>query len=200
MREMRGDLNGQGLCIGIVVSRFNEVVTHQLLKGALGGLADQGVAEEDVVVLWVPGSMELPVTATTLAQLGICQAVICLGAVIRGETSHYELVSGQAAAGIMSASVQTGVPIIFGVLTTEDIDQALNRSGGKMGNKGYDAALAAIEMARLLHDTRDMGSSPTAADLGSLVDAVPVGPQYATEPIVPQRLGQKWRWPFWKKN
>lgn len=200
MREIRGDSNGQGMCIGIVVSRFNEVVTHQLLKGALGGLADLGVKEEDVIVLWVPGSMELPIASKSLAQLGRCQAVICLGSVIRGETSHYDLVSGQSAAGIMSASVQTGIPIIFGVLTTENIDQALNRAGGKMGNKGYDAALVAIEMARLLQDTRDIGPSPTAPDIGSLVDAVPVGPQYSTDPIVPQRPEQRWRWPFGKKN
>ena len=156
MAEVKGDLQGQGLRIGVVVSRFNEFITLQLLEGAMTGLMKHGVAAEDIVVMWVPGSMELPIVSKTLTQSGRYDAVICLGAVIRGETTHYELVAGQAACGIASAAMNTGVPIIFGVLTTENVDQAKDRAGGKMGNKGYDAALAAIEMARLLKEAKGM--------------------------------------------
>ncbi|GAC1669127.1 MAG: 6,7-dimethyl-8-ribityllumazine synthase [Candidatus Dormibacteraceae bacterium] len=141
------DLIGDDLTIAIVVARFNEDVSKRLLRGALAALNEHGVKEPDV--FWVPGSLELPVTALALAEKGGHDAIVCLGCVIRGETYHFELVAGQAAAGLMQVQLDTGVPITFGVLTTEDKDQALARSGLK-NNKGADAAEAAIEMANLL--------------------------------------------------
>ena len=149
-RELSGDLNGAGLRVAIVVARFNEIVTTQLLAGAVGTLTRYGVNDGDISVSWVPGSFELPVTAKALAKTGRYDTVICLGAVIRGETSHYDMVAGQASRGIGQVGVETGVPTIFGVLTTENMDQALNRAGGKSGNMGGNAAVAAIETARLV--------------------------------------------------
>ena len=149
-RELSGDLNGDGLRVAIVVARFNEIVTTQLLAGAVGALTRYGVDDADISVSWVPGSFELPVAAKALAKTGRYDAVICLGAVIRGETSHYDMVAGQASRGIGQVGVETGVPTIFGVLTTENMDQALNRAGGKSGNMGGNAAVAAIETARLV--------------------------------------------------
>jgi len=141
------DLSGSDLRIAVVVSRFNEDVTKRLLRGALGALKEHGVEDPDV--FWVPGSLELPVTALALAERGGHDAIVCLGCVIRGETYHFELVADQAAAGVMQVQLDTGVPVAFGVLTTDDKDQALARSGPK-NNKGVDAAEAAIEMANLL--------------------------------------------------
>jgi 6,7-dimethyl-8-ribityllumazine synthase len=141
------DLSGADLRIAIVVSRFNEDVTRRLLRGALGALEEHGVAEPDV--FWVPGSLELPVTALALAERGGHDAIVCLGCVIRGETYHFEVVANQAAAGVMQVQLDTGVPVAFGVLTTEDKEQALARSGPK-NNRGADAAETAIEMANLL--------------------------------------------------
>ena len=149
-RELSGDLNGDGLRVAIVVARFNEIVTTQLLAGAVGALTRYGVDDADISVSWVPGSFELPVAAKALAKTARYDAVICLGAVIRGETSHYDMVAGQASRGIGQVGAETGVPTIFGVLTTENMDQALNRAGGKSGNMGGNAAVAAIETARLL--------------------------------------------------
>ena len=149
-RELSGDLNGAGLRVAIVVARFNEIVTTQLLAGAVGTLTRYGVNDADISVSWVPGSFELPVAAKALAKTGRYDTVICLGAVIRGETSHYDMVAGQASRGIGQVSVETGVPTIFGVLTTENMDQALNRAGGKSGNMGGNSAVAAIETARLV--------------------------------------------------
>ena len=149
-RELSGDLNGAGLRVAIVVARFNEIVTTQLLAGTVGTLTRYGVNDADISVSWVPGSFELPVAAKALAKTGRYDTVICLGAVIRGETSHYDMVAGQASRGIGQVSVETGVPTIFGVLTTENMDQALNRAGGKSGNMGGNAAVAAIETARLV--------------------------------------------------
>ena len=149
-KEIKGDMNGQGLHVGIVVARFNEIITRQLLDSALETLIRHGVRDEDISVSWVPGSFELPVVAKALAKTGRYQAVICLGAVIRGETSHYDMVAGQAAGGINSAGLETGVPTIFGVLTTENMEQALNRAGGKAGNMGANTAVAAVETARLI--------------------------------------------------
>jgi 6,7-dimethyl-8-ribityllumazine synthase len=143
-------MNGQGLRVAVVVARFNEFITSQLLSGALGTLERYGVRDTDISVAWVPGSFELPVVAKTLGQTGRYDSVICLGAVIRGETGHYDMVANQAASGIAAAGRETGVPTIFGVLTTEDMDQAINRAGGKAGNAGSNAALAAIETARLV--------------------------------------------------
>ena len=149
-QDLKGDMNGQGLRIAVVVARFNEFVTQQLLSGTLGTLERYGVRDSDVTVAWVPGSFELPVVAKTLGQTGRYDSIICLGAVIRGETGHYEMVAGQASSGIGAAGMETGVPIIFGVLTAENMDQAINRAGGKSGNIGSNAAMTAIETARLI--------------------------------------------------
>ena len=149
-KEFNGDMNGQGLRVAVVVARFNEVVTRQLLTGALETLTRHGVRDDDISVAWVPGSFELPVVAKTLAKTGRYDAVVCLGAVIRGETGHYEMVAGQAASGTTAVSLETGVPTIFGVLTTENMDQAINRAGGKSGNVGSTAAATAIETSRLI--------------------------------------------------
>ena len=127
--ELKGDMDGQGLRVAVVVARFNEFVTRQMLNGALETLARNGVRDEDTGVAWVPGSFELPVVAKTLAQTGRYDSVICLGAVIRGETDHYEMVAGQSAGGIASVGLETGVPTIFGVLTADNMDQAINRAG-----------------------------------------------------------------------
>lgn len=145
------DLDGTDLNIAVVVARFNEDVTKRLLRGAQEALQEHGVAEPDV--FWVPGSLELPVTALALAEKGGHDAIVCLGAVIRGETFHFEVVAMQAASGIMQVMLDTGVPIAFGVLTTDDRDQALARSGPK-NNKGAEAAEAAIEMANLLREVQ----------------------------------------------
>ena len=143
-------MDGAGLRIGIVVARFNDFVTRQLLTGALETLDRHGVANSDLSVAWVPGAFELPVVAKAMAETGRYNAVICLGAVIRGETDHYQMVAGQSASGIASVGLATGIPAIFGVLTADNMDQAVNRAGGKSGNIGSNAAAAAIETARLL--------------------------------------------------
>jgi len=145
-----GDLRGDGLRIAIACSRFNGLVTERLLAGARDGLVRHGVDAGSITELWAPGAFELPLVAHRLAASGEFDAVVCLGAVIRGETGHYEFVAGQCAAGIQRAQLDTGVPVLFGVLTTDTVDQALARAGGKAGNKGFDVALAAIEMADLL--------------------------------------------------
>ncbi len=149
-KEFKVELDGQGLRVAVVAARFNEFVTRQLLTGALETLAHHGVRDEDISLAWVPGSFELPIVAKALGQSGQYDAIICLGAVIRGETDHYEMVANQAASGISAAGRETGVPTIFGVLTTENMDQAINRAGGKSGNLGSNAAVAAIETARLV--------------------------------------------------
>jgi 6,7-dimethyl-8-ribityllumazine synthase len=143
------DLSGSDLRIALVVARFNEDVTRRLLRGALGALKEHGIDDPDV--LWVPGSLELPITALALAERGNHDAIVCLGCVVRGETYHFEVVANQAAAGIMQVQLDTGVPVAFGVLTTEDKEQAMARSGPK-NNKGSEAAEAAIEMANLMRE------------------------------------------------
>ena len=148
--ELTGGLDGDGLKIGIVVARFNAPITSRLLDGALTALSDNGVDEKDVTIAHIPGSFELPVVAREMAESEKYDAVICLGAVIKGETDHYRYVAGEAARGIAEVGRETGIPTIFGVLTTDTKAQALERAGGTEGNKGYDAALAAIEMVRLL--------------------------------------------------
>ena len=145
------DLTGADLRIAVVVSRFNEDVTKRLLRGALGALEEHGVQDPDVI--WVPGSLEMPVVALALAEKGGHDAIVCLGCVIRGETYHFEVVATQAAAGIMQVQLDTGVPVAFGVLTTDDKEQALARSGPK-NNKGADAAEVAIEMANLMREVQ----------------------------------------------
>jgi 6,7-dimethyl-8-ribityllumazine synthase len=145
-----GQLQGSGLRIAIAVARFNDLVTERLLAGAHDGLVRHGVDASSISVAWVPGAFELPVIAQRLAQSGEYDAVIALGAVIRGATGHYEYVAGQSASGLANVALQTNVPVIFGILTTENADQALERAGIKGGNKGLDAAMAAIETADLL--------------------------------------------------
>ena len=144
------DLDGKGLKIAVVSARFNEVITRQLVLGAVETLDRYGVDDNDISVAWVPGSFELPVVAKAFAESGKYDAIICLGAVIRGETDHYNMVANQSASGIASVGRETGVPTIFGVLTTENMDQAMNRSGGKAGNLGSNSAVAAVETALLI--------------------------------------------------
>lgn len=150
MRSYEGVFDGQGLRVAIVAARFNEAVSQRLLDGAVDCLRRQGVADEDISIARVPGAFEIPLAAQRLAQSGEIDAVVCVGAVIRGATPHFEYVADQAASGVTAAALATGVPITFGVLTTDDRDQADERAGGKLGNKGFEAAQAALEMANLL--------------------------------------------------
>ena len=150
MTTIEGHRRGDGLRVALVCSRFNDLVTDRLLAGAQDGLRRHGVDAASVTVAWVPGAFELPMAAARLASSGEFDAVVCLGAVIRGATAHFDHVAGQCAAGIQRAQLDTGVPVVFGVLTTDTLEQALDRAGGKAGNKGFDAAAAAIEMADLL--------------------------------------------------
>ena len=147
---IEAQLIGTGLKIAVVVGRFNEFITSKLLQGSLDGLKRHGVNADDIDVAWVPGAYEIPLIAKKLAQTGKYNAIIALGTVIRGSTSHYDYVCNEAAKGISNVSLTHEIPVIFGVLTTENIEQAIERSGTKAGNKGYDAALGAIEMANLL--------------------------------------------------
>jgi len=148
--KYEGQLRGDGLRVAIAASRFNDFITERLLAGARDGLARHGVDESSITEAWAPGAFELPLVAQRLAASGEYDAVICVGAVIRGATGHYEHVAGQCAAGIQRAQLDTGVPVVFGVLTTETVEQAIERSGTKAGNKGFEAAMTAIEMADLL--------------------------------------------------
>ena len=141
---------GEGLSIGIVAARFNRFITDQLVAGAVDALRRHGVADEAIEVVWVPGSFEIPLVAKRLAESGRFDALICLGAVIRGATPHFEYVAAEAAKGVASVSLATNTPVIFGILTTDTVEQAIERAGTKAGNKGADAALAAIEMANLM--------------------------------------------------
>jgi 6,7-dimethyl-8-ribityllumazine synthase len=149
-QKIEGTLNAQGLKVAIVTARFNDFITSRLLEGAISGLTRHGAKTSDITEVWVPGAFELPLTAQTLAESGQYDAVLCLGAVIRGATTHYDYVCNEAAKGIAAAGMKTGVPVIFGVITTETIEQAIERAGTKAGNKGWDAAIAGIEMATLL--------------------------------------------------
>jgi len=149
MPVLEGSLDGTGLRVCIVVSRWNEFVTARLLEGAVATLHERGLKEEDVVTAWVPGAFEVPTAAKWAAESGRFDAIICLGAVIRGETAHFEYVAGGAAEGIRMVSQATGMPVIFGVLTVDSVEQALARAGGKDGHKGSEAAQTAIEMASL---------------------------------------------------
>jgi 6,7-dimethyl-8-ribityllumazine synthase len=149
MREMEGALDGTGLRVCVVVARWNGFVTKKLLEGAVSALRENGLRDEDVGVAWVPGAFEVPTAAKWAAESQRFDAVVCLGAVIRGETAHFEYVAGGAAEGIAAVARETGVPVIFGVLTVDSAEQALARCGGKEGHKGEEAARAAIEMANL---------------------------------------------------
>jgi 6,7-dimethyl-8-ribityllumazine synthase len=150
VRTFRGALTARSRRVAIVASRFNELVVGKLLEGALACLSAHGVADDDVDVAWTPGAFEIPIVARHLASSGTYDAIVCLGAVIRGETPHFDFVAREAARGIREAGEATGVPVAFGVLTTESIAQALDRAGGKHGNKGWDAAMTALEMASLI--------------------------------------------------
>lgn len=150
MKTFEGKLVSKEIKVGIVASRFNEFITSKLLSGAMDGLLRHDVWEEDVHVAWVPGAFEIPLIASKMAKSGKYDAVICLGAVIRGSTSHYDYVCNEASKGIAAVSLETGVPVMFGVLTTENIEQAIERAGTKAGNKGYECAEGAIEMVNLI--------------------------------------------------
>ncbi|HHZ20226.1 MAG TPA: 6,7-dimethyl-8-ribityllumazine synthase [Firmicutes bacterium] len=153
---IQGALLGQGLKFALVVSRFNEFITGKLLEGALDGLVRHGVQSSDIDVVWTPGAFELPLVAQKLAQSHKYNGVICLGAVIRGATSHFDYVAGEVAKGIAQVSLQSGLPVVFGVLTTDTIEQAIERAGTKAGNKGFEAATTALEMANLFESINNM--------------------------------------------
>ncbi len=145
-----GVLLGQGLRFGVLVSRFNEFITRKLLDGAQDALLRHGVSEDNIDIAWVPGSFEIPLVAQKLAQTRRYDAIICLGAVIRGATPHFEYIAAEVAKGIARVSLETGLPVTFGVITADTLEQAIERAGTKAGNKGFDAAVDAIEMANLL--------------------------------------------------
>jgi 6,7-dimethyl-8-ribityllumazine synthase len=150
MKVIQGELQAKGLTFGIVVSRFNDFITGKLLDGAVDALVRHGAKEDDIDVVKVPGAFEIPLAAKKLAAKGRYQAIICLGTVIRGATPHFDYVASEVSKGVASASLDTGVPIAFGVLTTDTIEQAVERAGTKSGNKGFDSAMTAIEMAQLM--------------------------------------------------
>jgi 6,7-dimethyl-8-ribityllumazine synthase len=149
-KVIEGTLRADGKRFGLVVSRFNELVSNRLLDGALDCLKRHGAGEEDLEIVWVPGGFEIPLAAKKLAQKGQIDALICLGAVIRGETPHFDYVASMVARGTSNVSLELGVPVSFGIITADSLDQALERAGAKAGNKGWFAALAAIEMAHVL--------------------------------------------------
>ena len=140
----------QGMKVGIIASRFNEIITNKLLGGAVDGLVRHGVEENNITAAWVPGAFEIPVIAEKMAASKKYDAIICVGAVIRGSTTHYDYVCNEVSKGISQVSMKTGVPVLFGVITTENIEQAIERAGSKAGNKGYDCALSAMEMVNLI--------------------------------------------------
>ena len=152
MKKFEGHVVGNGMKIGIVAARFNEFIVSKLIGGAEDALVRHGVDMDQVDLAWVPGAFEIPLIASKMAKSGNYDAVICLGAVIRGATSHYDYVCNEVSKGIASVSLETGVPVLFGVLTTENIEQAIERAGTKAGNKGYDCALSAIEMVNLIKE------------------------------------------------
>ena len=152
MRTFEGKLTSNNIKIGIVASRFNEFITSKLISGARDGLIRHDVPEDSIHLAWVPGAFEIPLIASKMAKSGKYDAVICLGAVIRGATSHYDYVCNEVSKGIAAVSLETGIPVLFGILTTENIEQAIERAGTKAGNKGYDCALSAIEMVNVIRE------------------------------------------------
>ncbi|MBD5096640.1 MAG: 6,7-dimethyl-8-ribityllumazine synthase [Lachnospiraceae bacterium] len=150
MKTLEGKLVADGAKIGIVAARFNEFIVSKLISGAVDGLVRHDVNEDDITLAWVPGAFEIPMTAKKMAESGKYDAVICLGTVIRGATTHYDYVCNEVSKGIAAVSMSTGVPVMFGIVTTENIEQAIERSGTKAGNKGYDCALGALEMINLM--------------------------------------------------
>lgn len=152
MKTYEGSLVAKKIKVAIVAARFNEFITSKLIGGAMDGLKRHGVQEEDVNLVWVPGAFEIPLVASKLAKSGKYDAVICLGAVIRGSTSHYDYVCAEVSKGIATVSLDSQIPVLFGVLTTDTIEQAIERAGTKAGNKGYDCALSAVEMVNLIRE------------------------------------------------
>jgi 6,7-dimethyl-8-ribityllumazine synthase len=150
MKRIEGDLQAKGLKFGVIVSRFNDFITNKLLDGAVDALVRHGVKEDDIDVVRVPGSFEIPLVARRMALKGVYNAVVCLGTIIRGATPHFDYIAAEVSKGIASASMETGVPIAFGIITSDTIEQAVERAGTKSGNKGWDAAITAIEMAQLM--------------------------------------------------
>jgi 6,7-dimethyl-8-ribityllumazine synthase len=161
--SVRGELNAAGLRIGIAVSQFNSFITERLLAGALDGLGQCGADEKQIEIVRVPGSFELPITAKKLAATGRFDSIVCIGCILRGETSHYDVVAAETARGIQLAQLDTGVPLIFCVLTCDTLEQAIDRAGLKSGNKGYEAGLGAVEMGQL---ARKIGKDSTAGSGG----------------------------------
>ena len=144
----------EGMKVGIVASRFNEIIVNKLLGGAVDGLVRHGVDDNNITAAWVPGAFEIPITAQKMAQSGKYDAIICVGAVIRGDTTHYDYVCNEVSKGVAQVGLATGVPVLFGIITTENIEQAIARAGSKAGNKGYDCAMSAIEMANLFKNLK----------------------------------------------
>lgn len=149
MRTVEGNVVAEGMKIGIVGARFNEFIVSKLISGARDGLVRHGVQDDDITLAWVPGAFEIPLVAKKMAMSGKYDAVICLGAVIRGATSHYDYVCAEVSKGVAAVGLESGIPVMFGVVTTDNIEQAIERAGTKAGNKGYDCALGAIEMVNL---------------------------------------------------
>ncbi len=164
-----GRLDAAGMRFAVVVSRFNDFVARRLLEGAVESLLRHGAASDDIDVYWVPGSFEIPFAAQEVAAAGNVDAIICLGVVVRGETPHFEFVAGESAGGVFKVGMESRVPTVFGVVTTETLEQAIDRAGGKHGNKGADVAAAAVEMVQLTRDLRSRGSgaTPRVVDDGS---------------------------------
>ena len=152
MKTYEGSLVAKSMKVAIVAARFNEFITSKLIGGAMDGLTRNGVQEDEVHLVWVPGAFEIPLVASKLAKSGKYDAVICLGAVIRGSTSHYDYVCAEVSKGIATVSLDSQIPVLFGVLTTDTIEQAIERAGTKAGNKGYDCALSAVEMVNLIRE------------------------------------------------
>ncbi len=152
MKTFEGKLINDGIRVGIIATRFNEFITSKLLGGAMDGLLRHDIKEENIDVAWVPGAFEIPLIASKMAKSGKYDAVICLGAVIRGATSHYDYVCAEVSKGIATVALQSEIPVMFGVLTTDNIEQAIERAGTKAGNKGYECALGAIEMVNLIRE------------------------------------------------
>jgi 6,7-dimethyl-8-ribityllumazine synthase len=152
VKEIKGTFDARGRRFAIAASAFNEMVVSKLVEGAVACFRSHGIEEDDLLVAWVPGAFELPLAARRLASGGLYDAVVCVGAVIRGQTAHFDLVAGEAARGILDVTLDTEVPVLFGVLTTESMEQALDRAGGKHGNKGWDAAMAAMQMVSVLDE------------------------------------------------
>lgn len=155
MKTLEGKLISRDIRIGIVAARFNDFITSRLLDGALDGLKRHEVRDEDIDIAWVPGAFEIPLIASKMAAGGKYDAVICLGSVIRGSTTHYDYVCSEVSKGISHVSLNSGIPVMFGILTTETIEQAIERAGSKSGNKGFDCAVGAIEMVNLIREMTD---------------------------------------------